>query len=408
MKINMKKYLRILIIFVVGIVSGIYLYVKYSQYMESSVSNNDMLEVDALFAHDSAIEEEGRRISSSRQTAITEAVNKVSPAVVSVSVLQVFEYRRRSPLSDPLLREFFPELFKDRYYQQKIQSIGSGFIISADGYILTNDHVVEDASEIVITMAGGNEFKAETIGSDPRSDLALLKIDKKNLPYCPLGNSDKVLLGEWAIAIGNPFGLFERGNRSTVTVGVISAVDRDFGEIEGRVYQDMIQTDASINTGNSGGPLCNAAGEVIAMNTFIYTGSRHEEGSVGIGFAIPINRIINLLDDLKKYHKIDRDFWIGIRVRSLDTVTAEKMGYSIKEGALVTSIERGSPASKAGLKLGDVIVEINSKKIKSDEDVIEIVYYDTDLRVDDKLKLKVLRDDSELSLILVLASIRNN
>jgi serine protease Do len=295
-------------------------------------------------------------------------------------VLQVRQIVQRSPFSsrDPFLREFFPELFKDRRYQQEIQEIGSGFIISADGYILTNHHVVQDANQIVITMPGGKKADAEIIGTDPTTDIALLKIDQKNLPFIRFGNSDQIILGEWVIAIGNPFGLFEINNRSTVTVGVISAVDRDFGEMEGRIYQDMIQTDASINRGNSGGPLCNALGEVI------YTGSQYSEGSVGIGFAIPINRIARLLDDLKKYHKIDRDFWVGIKIQNLDNVIARKMGYNSTDGVLVHYIDRGSPADKAGMRLGDIIIEINNLKITSDKDVFEIVY-GTDLRVGDQL-----------------------
>jgi len=215
-------------------------------------------------------------------------------------VTQMQEYRRRSPFStrDPVLREFFPELFKDYRYQQEVSSLGSGFIISSDGYILTNEHVVENATEIIITMTGGEKAEAQIIGTDPKSDVALLKIDLNSLQHVKLGNSDEVILGEWAIAAGNPFGLFEINNKATVTVGVISALNRDFGEMVGRIYQDMIQTDASINHGNSGGPLCNALGEVIGMNAFIYIDKA--EGSVGIGFAIPINRIKNLLEDLKK------------------------------------------------------------------------------------------------------------
>ena len=406
----MKTFLSVFIILIAGVLVGIYLYAKFGNSIFENSSNSDTLLVEDLYAQTPTLNESNKQISSSRETAITRAVEKVSPTVVSVNVLQVRDYTVRSPFSarNPLLREFFPELFEDRYYQEKIQSIGSGFIISEDGYILTNDHVVQEAREIVITMSGGREVQAEIIGTDPRSDVALLKIDMKNLPYARFGNSDNVLLGEWAIAIGNPFGLFEKGNRSTVTVGVISAIDRDFGEMEGRIYQDMIQTDASINTGNSGGPLCNASGEVIGMNTFIYTGSRYSEGSIGIGFSIPINRIGKLLNDLKKYHKIDRDFWIGIRVRSLDAIAAEKMGYSITEGAIITSIERGSPAHNAGLRLGDIIIEINGNRIRNDQDVIEVVYYDTNLRVGDKLDFKILRDGRELNLSMILAGFRNN
>jgi serine protease Do len=346
-------------------------------------------------------------LNTSRHNSITHAVKETSPAVVSVNVLQVREYVRRSPFfsRDPFLRELFPELFKDQHYQQEIKSLGSGFIISPDGYILTNDHVVEDATKIIITMPGGTEANAKIVGTDPTSDIALLKIDKNNLPYVVFGNSDEVILGEWAIAIGNPFGLFEINNKPTVTVGVISALDRDFGEIEGRIYQDMIQTDASINHGNSGGPLCNALGEVIGMNTFIYTGSRYSEGSVGIGFAIPINRITRLLDDLKKYKKVDRDFWVGIKVQNLSTIIAKKMGYHSTDGVLVTNIDNGSPADIAGFKLGDIITKVEDHNIINDKDIYEAIF-GSDLKVGDKLKFQVWREGRELELTLLLTSIK--
>lgn len=402
-----KNIVRTLILMLVASVIGMILYAKYGDKLYTITGHDDSLLVKNVHAMSNETGNNSQ-ISESRQTAITRAIKRVSPSVVSVTVLQVREYRVRSPFSarDPLLREWFPELFKDRRYQEEIQELGSGTIISSDGYILTNDHVVENATKIIITMAGGTETEATLIGHDPRSDVALLKIDKDNLPFALFGNSENIILGEWAIAIGNPFGLFEKGNRSTVTVGVISALNRDFGEMENRVYQDMIQTDASINHGNSGGPLCNAAGEVIGMNTFIYTGSRHESGSVGIGFAIPINRIANLLDDLKEYHEIDRDFWIGMRVQNLNSISASKMGFKGTDGVMVTSIEKRSPAAGSGIKLGDIITQINDTIIRNDKDVIDIVYYDINLRVGDKLNLKIWRDGQELDINLVLESTR--
>jgi serine protease Do len=212
-------------------------------------------------------------------------------------------------------------------------------------------------------------------------------------------------LGEWAIAVGNPFGLFEINNKATVTIGVISALNRDFGEMEGRIYQDMIQTDASINHGNSGGPLCNALGEVIGMNTFIY--SEQGEGSVGIGFAIPINRISRLINDLKSNRKIDRDFWIGIRVKNLDRVVADKMGYEGTNGVIVTYIDRSSPAEKAGMKLGDIITQIGNTPIEIDKNVTEAIF-EEDLRVGDHLNFLVWRDGKKLNLNFLLESIKDN
>jgi serine protease Do len=402
-----KKIIRLSIIFILGIIAGIIIFFNIAYFEGKSSSVNDTLMVSELLAASQDLNAANNDINRSRHNSITFAVEKISPAVVSVNVLQVREYVRRSPFfsRDPFLRELFPELFKDKHYQQEIKSLGSGFIISSDGYILTNDHVVEDATKIIITMLGGAEADAKIVGVDPTSDVALLKIDKNNLPYVEFGNSDEVILGEWAIAVGNPFGLFEINNKPTVTVGVVSALDRDFGEIEGRIYQDMIQTDASINHGNSGGPLCNALGEAIGMNTFIYTGSRYSEGSVGIGFAIPINRITRLLNDLKKFKKVDRDFWVGIKVQNLSSVIAKKMGYNSTRGVMVTYIDRGSPADIAGFKLGDIITQIENHDISNDKDIYEIIF-GTDLKVGDELKFQVWRDGSQLELTLLLTSIK--
>lgn len=405
----MRTLSRVVLFIVIGFCAGIIVFSLFKQNDSLPLPAVDSLLAEKAVAANRNLDDANQQISASRVNSITQAVEKVSPAVISVNVLQLRQIVQRSPFSsrDPFLREFFPELFKDRRYQQEIQEIGSGFIISPDGFILTNHHVVEDANQIVITMPGGKKADARIIGTDPTTDIALLKIDMENLPYVRFGNSDQVLLGEWAIAIGNPFGLFEINNRNTVTVGVISAVDRDFGEMEGRIYQDMIQTDASINRGNSGGPLCNALGEVIGMNTFIYTGSQYSEGSVGIGFAIPINRISRLIDDLKKYHKIDRDFWVGIKIQNIDNVIARKMGFNSTDGVLVHYIDRGSPAEKAGLRLGDIITDIDGVKISSDKDVFEIIY-GTDLRVGDQLLFTVWRDGEQLKLNLVLVSLKNN
>jgi serine protease Do len=405
----MRNSVKALILIFIGLGMGMLVFSLLYKENTLSMPMADSLLATNVLAAVQNLDSVNQQISSSRTTSITRAVEKVSPAVVSVNVLQLRQIVQRSPFSsrDPFLREFFPELFKDRRYQQEIQEIGSGFIISEDGYLLTNHHVVQDANQVVITMPGGNKADARIIGTDPTTDIALLKIDLNQLPYARFGNSDQVILGEWVIAIGNPFGLFEINNRNTVTVGVVSAVDRDFGEMEGRIYQDMIQTDASINRGNSGGPLCNALGEVIGMNTFIYTGSQYSEGSVGIGFAIPINRISRLIADLKKFNKIDRDFWIGIKIQNLDNLIARKMGFNDTHGVLVHYIDRGSPAEKAGMKLGDIITEIDDVKINSDKDVFEKIY-GTDLRVGDKLTVTVWRDGETIKLSLNLVSIKNN
>jgi serine protease Do len=401
-----KISLRTIIVFCIGIFAGIFIYVHFGTNSEHSVNVEDSLIVKNLNAQPT-VDNVNATISSSRQNSITRAVKILSPAVVGINVTEVREYQRNSPFRtrDPRLREFFPELFKDYRYQQQITSLGSGFIISSDGYILTNQHVVENATKILITMTDGKETNADIIGIDPKSDVALLKVDLTSLPVAKLGDSDDVLLGEWAIAVGNPFGLFDIGKRATVTVGVISALNRDFGEIEGRIYQDMIQTDASINHGNSGGPLCNALGEVIGMNTFIYSSGRGE-GSVGIGFAIPINRISRLIEDLKVNRTIDREFWIGIRVKNLDPVIAQKMGYNESNGVIVTYIDSRSPAEKAGMKLGDIITKVGNKSISLDSQVSNAIF-EEDLRVGDELQIQVWRDDNLHNLKLYLESIKD-
>lgn len=405
----MKNYIKSIILVFFGAIIGVIIYYQLAIKGDSNSSLNDSLFVSTANAQNQSLQDANEAIYKSRRNIITEAVEHISPAVVSVNVLAVKEYRTRSPFRsrDPFLRQIFPELFKDKTYQQEIQNMGSGFIISADGYILTNDHVVQDAKKIVITMLGGSKEDAELIGRDPTSDIALLKIDKENIEYIPLGNSDDIMIGEWAIAAGNPFGLFEKYKNPTVTVGVISAVDRDFGEMEKRYYQDMIQTDASINHGNSGGPLCNAFGKAIGMNTFIYTGGSYSEGSIGIGFAIPINRIKKILDHLKKYKKVDRDFWVGLRVQNLSGIVAKKIGYNSTKGVLITSIDKNSPAEEAGIELGDIILQIENSPITNDQDVFD-VFYGSDLKVGDSIEIILWREKKEIKVNMELTSIRNN
>lgn len=337
------------------------------------------------------IEQGNDNIFNSRRTAITNAVSKVSSAVVSVNAVKIKE---RRVYVDPFFQRFFPDLYKNRKYQEKIPSLGSGFIVSRDGYVVTNDHVAGEASEITINASNGKEYSASLVGGDFISDIALLKIDGHTFEPAELGSSDDLLIGEWAIALGSPFGLFLH-NKPTVTVGVISATDRDFGRIdEGRIYQDMIQTDAAINSGNSGGPLVNALGQIIGMNTFIYTGDGYSSGSIGIGFAIPISRIKEIIRGIKE-NKIDRDFWIGLKYAPLNEYLAKEMGYSKSEGIYVARITHQSPADKAGIKLGDIIIEINNLRVK-DEGSVERAMGSEYLKVGDVMNLKVWRDGKEI------------
>jgi serine protease Do len=330
-------------------------------------------------------------VENSRVTSITRAVQKVSPAVVGINVIQIREFRARTPFDDdPFFRNFFPELRQ----RQAVKGLGSGFIISPDGYIITNEHVVHEATEIIITLPDKSKFNAVLKAADYKSDIALLKIEDKQVefPYVALGNSDDILIGEWAIAFGNPFGLFDLGAHPSVTQGIISALDRDFGRQENeRVYLDMIQTDASINGGNSGGPLANALGEVIGMNTFIYSGSETMTASIGLGFAIPINRIKQIVKDLKEYGKVNRSFRTGLEVQDLTRMIARYLGKDDLNGVIISEIENNSPAERAGLAVGDVIVEVNDTVITDTEEIWNIIE-NMDLKSGDMLKLKIFRN----------------
>ena len=217
-----------------------------------------------------------------------------------------------------------------------------------------------------------------------------------------LGDSDKLIVGEWAIALGNPLGLFDVNHKPTATAGIISGMNMDFGLKEaGHVYQDMIQTDASINPGNSGGPLVNALGEVIGISTFIMTGSNRSSGSIGIGFSIPINRVKEVAEDLKKYGKVERSYTTGVHVQSIDPVMQKYLRLSSSKGVIVTDVEKHSSGARAGLRVGDVILEVDEKKINSAKDIIRVI--DEGLhKVGDVIKLKIIRENKKLELRLIL------
>jgi len=325
-------------------------------------------------------------INNSRSNAITRAVKDAAPAVVGINVIAVKEYRYRSPFyNDPYFRQFFP----DQIYRKKVENLGSGFLISIDGYILTNQHVVNAATEIVVTMTDGQKFDAEIVGFDFDTDVALLKVKGSDFPFIPFGNSDNTIIGEWAIAIGNPFGLFSIHSQPTVTVGVISATNRDFERNQdGHLYQDMIQTDASINRGNSGGPLVNSLGDLIGMNTIIFT---EGGGSIGLGFAIPANKLEKIFQDLLQRGNIERDFWIGAKVENVNRLIALSLRLPELRGVVITDVDTSSPAAKAGLEPTDVIFGVNQQKINNVRE-IETIMRNTDLRVGDKISFTIFRN----------------
>jgi len=306
-----------------------------------------------------------RTPGDSRRNAIVRAAERVGPSVVTVTVLQTRVYRR-SPFGYPFDDEFFRRFFHPPLieYREQVPGLGSGFIIDKRGYIVTNEHVVHDAEEITVTLTDGREFDAELVGSDPTYDLAVIKIPgSDDLPVSPLADSDDLMVGEWAIAIGNPFGFLLNDTQPTVTAGVISATKRDVKTDDSSlgIYKDMIQTDAAINPGNSGGPLVNADGEVIGINTFIFTQSG---GSLGIGFAIPINRAKKVVQELIKYGRV-RSVWIGLIVDEITPYIARYRNIENPRGLLVSAVERGSPADKAGIRPGDIIRKINGEVISN-------------------------------------------
>ncbi|MCS7258959.1 MAG: trypsin-like peptidase domain-containing protein [candidate division WOR-3 bacterium] len=321
-------------------------------------------------------------LNNSRVTAIVRAAQKVSPAVVSITVIQeriVTTTPFFTPFSDPFFDEFFRDFFPRRQYKEQVQSLGSGVIINKDGDIITNAHVVEKATKIKVTLPDDREFDGEIIDIDPTYDLALVRIKGKDLPFAVLGNSDDLMIGEWCIALGNPFGFLLEDAHPTVTVGVISALNRTIksGRGDERVYRNMIQTDAAINPGNSGGPLVNALGEVIGINTFIFSRSG---GSEGIGFAIPINVVKKFIKDAqsaskKRLNEAEIQKFktkIGLVVADNNYALMRKYQLNSAEGVVVLEVERNSIGEILGVAPGDIIISLNNERPKNAEDFARI------------------------------------
>jgi serine protease Do len=320
---------------------------------------------------------------------------KAKDSVVNISTVKVIKGRGQIPLPfgpDDPFRDFFDRFFRDQIpkdYRQ--QSLGTGLIIDKDGYILTNNHVVERADEIKVKLADERQFLAKIIGRDQKTDLALIKIDSdKPLNPLPLGDSDKVEVGEWVVAIGNPFGL---GN--TVTAGIVSAKYRQIGQSS---YDNYIQTDASINPGNSGGPLLNTAGEVVGINTAIFSQSG---GNIGIGFAIPINMAKDLLPQLKE-GKVVRG-WLGVMIQKITPELKQKLNLKDEKGALVADVTPGGPAEKAGIQRGDVIISFNGKEIR---EMNELPYVVASTPIGKTVNVEVLRKGQKKSFEVKIAELK--
>ncbi|MDP8200792.1 MAG: trypsin-like peptidase domain-containing protein [Candidatus Tenebribacter burtonii] len=323
-------------------------------------------------------------VYSSRRNAITNAAGIVEPAVVSVNVIKTQMVKRR--------RSFFFGFYDEVPYS--IQGIGSGVIFSDDGFILTNAHVVEGATEIKIILTDTRQFDAMVIGIDTSHDVAVIKIEGDDLPFAKFGDSDNIIIGEWAIALGNPYGFLIKDSKPSVSVGVVSAINRDFAENkDGKIYRHMVQTDAAINPGNSGGPLVNILGEIIGINTFIFSESG---GNIGIGFAIPVNTVKKSARELIEFGKI-RQIWFGFKVQELNQLIASHLELKSLDGVLINYIQRKSPAEEAGLKEGDIIREINGNVIKGTRDAELVV---SDISVGDKIEIEIMRNGKALKLNL--------
>jgi len=328
-----------------------------------------------------------------------ELSKKLTSTVVNIRTVKNIkpaQRSRRTPSQnqqDKFFEEFFGRFYDEMPQQRprREQSLGTGFIISPEGYVLTNNHVVNNADEVMVKLSDGRELKGEIKGVDEKLDLALIKIsDKKPFPFAELGDSDALEVGEWVMAIGNPFGLAH-----TVTAGIVSAKGRVIGS---GPYDDFIQTDASINPGNSGGPLFNATGKVIGINTAIIAG-----GGGGIGFAIPVNIARSTVDQLRDSGKVTRGY-LGVRFQPLTADLAKSFGLESDKGALIANVEKDGPAEKAGLKAGDVILEYDGKPVNEGS---ELPRYVAVTPVDKKVKLVIFRDGKRQNLNVVIGKLKD-
>jgi len=336
------------------------------------------------------------------ETAMVKVAEDVGKSVVSISTVHISKQPQMkryyfgspfegSPFGDDLFNKFFEDYFGEM--PQKQMGLGSGVIIDKDGYILTNEHVIEGADKITVTLSDGREFNAELKGTDPRSDLAIIKINAKNLPAVALGDSDNIKIGQWVLAIGNPFGYMIHNPEPTVTSGVISALHRALPRttMRDRDYNDLLQTDAAINPGNSGGPLVNLKGEVVGINVAIFSTTG---GYQGVGFAIPVNVAKRVMSDLIEGKKILYG-WLGVSVQDATEDLAKYFNLTDKKGVIVGDIFKDSPAEKGGMKTGDIIVSFAGKDIGNVRELLKSV---GSAEVGKKVKIAVLREGKKINL----------
>ncbi len=388
--IESKKSIIAAVFIIIILLAAVYISGKLNLITISGISDQSNNVALAQFQNQN--EKNNDEITSSRRNIITETVKIVSPSIVGINVIEIREYK--DPFSSFFDDPFFQKFFGNRgTYSQEVKGLGSGYIISPDGYIVTNDHVAGNATKITVTLTDGRSFDAKVIGSDNASDICLIKIDGEDLPFVTLGNSDDIIIGEWVIALGNPFGLFELNDKPTVTVGVVSATGMNLDAINNRYYLNMIQTDASINGGNSGGPLVNSEGNVIGMNTLIFTAGGNT-GNIGLGFAIPINKVKRIIDELKEKGSIDRNFEIGMRIQTIDEGIAKYYHLKNAKGVIVTKIYPGTPAEKAGIEVGDIIVDVGGYKINNENTIFSVFH---EFRAGQTVAVKIIRDEKEIT-----------
>ena len=333
----------------------------------------------------------GSSPSDSRRTAIVTATELAAPSVVSITVKRAAVVAYNNPFfQDPFFQFFGPQ-----YRRQEMSSLGSGVIVTKEGLILTNSHVVGQdqggqLESMTVTLSDERQFQAKLVGIDPANDLAVIKIKGENLPIAQIQDKADNLIGEWVVAIGNPYGYLIGDTKPTVTVGVIGALNRTFSSTSGIHYHNMIQTDASINPGNSGGALVNVEGKVIGINTFIFTGGGQSQGSIGLGFAIPIQKAKLVMDEIVKYGYI-REFTTGI-------YTDPRLDRG-RPGATITGLDPHSPGEKAGLKAGDVIYAVAGKRINTFQDIYDVFKL---FQVGESVELLYLRGQEKMKTIIVL------
>lgn len=314
-----------------------------------------------------------------------DAAGKAMPSVVNIYTSKEVKRQRNPWMNDPFLKRFFGE---QPQREERQSSLGSGVIVSASGYILTNNHVVESADEIEVALTDGRKASAKIIGTDPETDLAVIKIDLGNLPVATLGNSDQAQVGDVVLAIGNPYGVGQ-----TVTMGIVSAVGRT--NLGDNGFQSFIQTDAAVNPGNSGGALIDVHGNLLGINTAIYS---QNGGSVGIGFAIPIASARQVMESIISQGQVVRG-WIGVELQEITPELADSLGLKMASGAIIAGVVRDGPAFRAGIKPIDILVDVEGKAVHSTNDMLNLV---SQLKPGSNAKIKILRNNTEMVLHVVI------